>query len=414
MISTNLSDHVNKTVKSWLGLHADSEIDVTLPDDLKTELYGSEEFSNPHRDQWGNWEHSFLTRYHKGQLWTPTINHWVHSRRKALEAAGVRLEPLWPEPYQSAVCLTHDVDSTHPRLTLRQSLRQFSRLGKLSDICFSNHRSMLMQSARAASDLVKSFIPIPNGSDLFEKIALLEKKYDAVSSFFFAVSPLVARSCYDPHYSMDDTISYAGSEMSLNALCKDLKGEGFDVGLHGTIFTATEWLELAHQKVALENKVGFDVVTSRQHWLKWDCRTTPYLLAKAGIQADSTLGFNRNVGFRNAVAYPFFMFDIESDESIDLLEVPLAIQEGALWSTNGLELSMEMSETVVLSLLDQISETHGCASVLFHPDRFSDPKVMTFYEWLLHECSNRSTWMTSLYNINNWWRNRNRKLNLDF
>lgn len=412
MHSMPLDKYFTQTIRSWLGLRGDSTVDLSLPVRLQSELLNSEECSELHRDQWGNWEHSFLSRYHRGQLWHPTINYWVQSQRKKLELSGFELEPLWPAPYKSAICLTHDVDKSHSRLTLIECLRHISNLLRLSDIPLLDYRSLLRQSALAMSDLVSLLQSGHNDPKVFERIVQIEKRNNAVSTFFFAVQPKSYRSRYDPYYKMDDVVSFSGSNLTLKAVCNILKTEGFDVGLHGTVYSASDMTELVHQREQLESEVGFAVTSSRQHWLKWDSRLTPRLLAKAGIKADSTLGFNRNIGFRNGVAYPFFLYDNEAGSSLDVLEIPLAIQEGALWAANSLELSKNMSRTVVISILDRITNTQGCASVLFHPDLFSDPGIVEFYEWFLDECKKRSVWLTSVSNVNDWWRSRADKLAL--
>ena len=70
---------------------------------------------------------------------------------------------------------------------------------------------------------------------------------------------------------------------------------------------------IAEQKEDLEKALGETVVANRQHNLHFDAAVTPRILEKAGLKIDSTLGFNRDVGFRAGTSYPFRMWDLAGE-----------------------------------------------------------------------------------------------------
>ena len=117
--------------------------------------------------------------------------------------------------------------------------------------------------------------------------------------------------------------------------------EGFDIGLHGSYLSALENGLLSEQKTFLEKTLSAPVNTTRQHWLHWKAPITPNLQVQAGFKADTTLGYNWNIGFRCGTSLPFFLFDYQAKKVLPRVELPLIIQDGALIGNNALELPPE-------------------------------------------------------------------------
>lgn len=186
----------------------------------------------------------------------------------------------------------------------------------------------------------------------------------------------------------------------------DLAQAGFDVGLHGSSASATEGRLLSAQRAALEDALGAEVRTIRQHLLHWDVRVTPAAQAAAGFTADSTLGFNRNVGFRAGTSFPFFLSTPDPFRPVDVLEVPLIVQESALFAANALELDESLAREVVQTLVDRVATVGGVFTALIHPHSLLDDRVTSLYTWLLDYALERGAWVTSLAQVNSWWRRR--------
>ena len=69
--------------------------------------------------------------------------------------------------------------------------------------------------------------------------------------------------------------------------------------------SATEGGLLCHERQQLEEIVGHEIISTRQHWLHYNVGVTPGLQQIAGLKADSTQGFNRSIGFRAGTAFPY-------------------------------------------------------------------------------------------------------------
>jgi hypothetical protein len=156
--------------------------------------------------------------------------------------------------------------------------------------------------------------------------------------------------------------------------------------------------------------LGAEILTTRQHWLNWDVRTTPRVQAAAGLLADSTLGFNRNVGFRGGVSLPYYPFDLLNEVTIPVLEVPLIIHDGPLTGSDALEYDISLARDVTKRLVDRVAATGGCVTVSFHPHSFLDDLYEELYAWLVEYCLARNGWVVSLKAVCEWWRKRERVL----
>jgi hypothetical protein len=189
-----------------------------------------------------------------------------------------------------------------------------------------------------------------------------------------------------------------------------LLDEGFDVGLHGSYESARVPSVLEAERHVLERALRSDVTTTRQHFLHWDVRWTPRLQERAGFRTDSSLGFNRNVGFRAGTSLPFRQFDVASGRTLDLLEVPLVVQDAALLGPIGLGLGEDATRSVLRQLFDEVAAVGGLVTLVFHPDKLDRPDWLALYEWALDHAVASGAWLTSLARLDDWWRARERAI----
>lgn len=408
-----VSAYLRKTIRLWLGLKNTQAIEIPeMPDSLRRLFLRVEEYDKKHRDQWGEWEHSFSLNYQEGRLWIPEVDYWVSGIREGLRQGKVPLERLWPDNYDFAVCLTHDVDLISEQATFGQKIREIRKhLSDKSDVTPGTPSRRLSDLARplVRSAITKNYSH-PSTERTIEVALEIEREFGVVSSFFFAVCPLRKYSKYDCVYSLYDPCKFRGKNIRVFEMMRIMSEEGFDIGLHGSYYSATDAEMLKEQRKMIEDAIGKEVITTRQHWLNWDINTTPRNQYNAGLLVDSSLGFNRNIGFRSGTALPYHFFDVLNQETIPLLEVPVIIHEGALFGSNALEYDLEMSLDVVRRLIDRIAETNACLAIVLHPHSFLDKACEELYRWVLHYCVERNGWPTSLKGIYEWWKKRERVL----
>jgi hypothetical protein len=402
--------HLERTVRTWLGVSEGADRTVPeLPTELARLLLRAEEYERAHRDRWDCWEFAYSDNYRRGQLWVPEVDRWLLERRREL-AASVPLEPLWPDGRQFAVCMSHDVDLVSRASTPRQALR--SMRTSLADRPTTVRGRALrlarpaVRAARAASNGI-SAAPL---ADTLERAAQLELDRGVRASYFFTVYPGRDSSRYDCTYDFGDPCRFRGERMRIADVVRTLHEDGFDVGLHGSYNSALVPGLLARERTALETATDLTVSTTRQHFLHWQARTTPRLQHEAGFRADSSLGFNRNLGFRAGTSLPFRWFDLERAEPLDLLELPILVQDGTLLRSDALELDVELAWNVTRQLVDEAAEVGGVATFVVHPNNLEHDRHLELFVRALDYCGERGAWFASLRDLDEWWRERERKL----
>ena len=128
------------------------------------------------------------------------------------------------------------------------------------------------------------------------------------------------------------------------------------------------------------------------------------------FSADSTLGFNRNLGFRTGTSLPFRVFDVERNAELDLLEVPLLLHDGALLRSDALELNLELARAVLRLLLDRVAGVGGVATIVFHPNNLEHDEYVELFRTTLDYAQERGGWFASLRDLDRWWRAREARL----
>jgi hypothetical protein len=387
----------------WLGLPADVEV-PRLPDRLARLLMRLEEHEDEGRDRWGCWDFEYSQNWRDGQLAEPEIDRWLAARRA--ELVGTPLEPVWPDGRPLAVCLTHDVDlvsdKSTPRQIMRQALAGAARVGAEGDAILTRLARPVVRIARALPRVSVA----PSTRSGLERSVEVETRRGIRASYLFTVPVVERRSRWDCVYALDDLCRFRGERRRIADVVQMLAKEGFDIGLHGSYQAGSRADALTAERSVLREATGLDIVTTRQHFLNWDVRWTPQLQALAGFRVDSSLGFNRNIGYRAGTSLPFRQFDVASRRPLDLVEVPLVVQDGALLGEIGIAVDLAGAKEAVTQIFDAAAETSGAVTFLFHPDKLVDPRWLALFEWTIEQALERGAWIPTLRALDEWWRGR--------
>jgi hypothetical protein len=402
--------HLDDLVRVWLGVRDRRVAIPRLPDELARLVLRVEEYEQNERDAWGGWPADASESFRRGALRKPEIDVWLEQRRADLPP-GTPLEPRWPSGRRFAVCLTHDVDLLSLASTPMQALR-YARAGLAPGA--GGRRETVARLARPAARLVRTtrtgISRTPSLRETLERSLDLERAHDATASYLFTVPPHRPRSRYDCAYAPGDRCLFRGRQVRVAEVMRELDRDGFDVGLHGGYGAASTPGALAAERATLEAATGLEITTTRQHFLRWDIRWTPLHQEAAGLGTDSTMGFNFDVGFRAGTSLPFRFFDVPSARSLDLLEVPLVAQDGAILGPSALGLSGREAISLLRPLFDSVSSLGGALTLLVHPDKLARPEWLALYEWCLDYGRERGAWLTSLRELSAWWRGRETRI----
>lgn len=339
------------------------------------------------RDRHGNYpaEASRLAQLHL--LEDPPL----HADIAAL-AADTPVVPRWPGDKRFAACLTHDVDRIVllPWQARARQVRHF-RTASLSQ--------RLRWAAASALYATGALVGL---SDLavFDPWLALEGAHGFHSTFFLLPAALPRPAVYDHPYRYDDAVRLHGRRMPLRAAAQAVQAAGWEIGLHGSYSSGEEAALLQEEKAQLEAMLGAPVVSTRQHFLRFNATMTPHWHAAAGFQADSTLGYSSTIGCRAGLAFPYFWPGED-----DLLQVPLVIQDIGLLRVQGQAVEIPREITRARELITRIAEVGGAVTLSWHSFPNS-PGAMPVYEALLETIADLGGWGCSLGELNTWWRAR--------
>lgn len=385
--------HVDAFTRSWLGLPAGSEV-PSMPETLARRLLRCEELERAERDRWGNWEFGLAEAHAEGRLWEPDVDRWLR------DEGGD--EARWPEGRPFAICLSHDVDLIAEDVTPKQMLRSM-RLSLL-DTSAVRYARPAVRLARA----VHHGVAQAPAAEALERCVEIERANGVTASYFFTTYPGRAGHRYDCTYDFGDRCRFGGRTVSVADVMRTLDREGFDVGLHGSYNSALSDGQLANERRKLERATGLTVTSTRQHFLHWDVRTTPRLQMEAGFSADSTLGFNRNIGFRAGTSLPFRWFDVQGDAPLNLVELPMLVHDGALLRQDALELGPQIAQQTIRDFIDRIADVGGVATFVFHPNNLARDDYLSLFEATISHGIGRGAWFASVRDIDAWFRERER------
>lgn len=334
----------------------------------------------------------------------PTLELHIELLRDVILNAGIELVEVPPIPpdFAFAVSLTHDIDFIGIRQhkfdhtvagfiyrstvgALRDCLRGRMRFGKLCRIWKSLASLPLVYLGwkkdfwlpfewylRAEKDLPATYYLIPFKRTPGEKVPRANAS---------------RRACA---YDVGDLLEWT----------KTLTHNGCEVGVHGIdAWHSVEKGRRELQRVA--TVTGSTQTGIRMHWLLQDAET-PKVLEEAGYEYDSTAGYNETIGYRAGTVQVYL-----PPGNRRLLELPLHIQDGALFYPQRLGLSEEAAWTRCQELIKLAKKFGGVLTLLWH-DRSHGPERFwgEFYERLIAELRGRNVWFASAAQVVAWFRHR--------
>ena len=310
-------------------------------------LSGWQEYHSAKRDRHGRFPYEASVQKQYDFVAVPVVNYYFDVLKTAVEhVLGRELRPRrWAGTAPFAGFITHDVDNLNGGwgTGARHALRQ-GQLGQAATLF--THKI----SGRAA--------PWNN----LAYVQAATARFGAPSTFF-----ILGETDAAPNGTPN--ADYDATTPAFRAQLAQLAAAGAEIGSHGSYGTNENPAQLRQEIAQLvpERAAG-----NRFHYLCWEPRRTPAVLAQAGVAYDSTLGFAEQFGFRNSYCLPFFPFDFERGEAHPFLEIPLNVMDTTLHHPSYLQLGPEEILPALRPMLAEIERFGGVATVLWHNENF-DP-----------------------------------------
>lgn len=214
----------------------------------------------------------------------------------------------------------------------------------------------------------------------FEYWQEIEKSYNTRSIFYFFVKTdkqNLMSWLMDPSY---DITAKRRLQKKINQLIE----EGFEIGLHGSYFSATDDFQISKEKEILEKNINHEVTKIRQHWLRYQERITP-VLHNRYFKFDSTLGWNDQIGFRSGCAGRYRPYDHQNQKGFDFMVTPQIIMDSTIfdYGTNHEEKVTAKALSMIINL-QRFKKPH--VSISWHQRVSStDYKWNILYEKILED-----------------------------
>ena len=153
--------------------------------------------------------------------------------------------------------------------------------------------------------------------DYFQELILSDNVFKEKTIYFMSGG----NSEYDNKYSIEEKRVGKIMDLALES--------GYTIGFHPSYNAGFSEKMYSKEKEILEKIAQSKVIANRQHWLRFRWDITPYLFAPNSIQKDSSLGYNKHLGFRCGTGFPYCLYDFKNEKPFDWIEHPMAFMESA-------------------------------------------------------------------------------------
>lgn len=187
-----------------------------------------------------------------------------------------------------------------------------------------------------------------------------------------------------PHYNLKNG--------NMKRLIKDTQSHNITIGLHTSYQAGIDPSRIRKEKALLESHVGETVRFNRHHFLT--CREPEDVdkLEAAGFTDDFTMGYADVSGFRLGTSYPVRWINPVTRRLSPLRLHPLTIMDCTLKEEKYMNLEYEEALTYSLNLIEQVNNTGGELTLLWHNTSFSHYSgtyLKKLYTHLLNELMKR-------------------------
>jgi hypothetical protein len=335
---------------------------------------------------------------------TPTLDLHIARLREWIVCEGIPLTEIPPAPagYDFVCCLTHDVDFVgFRRHRLDHTMLGFlyrATIGSVRD-AFTGKKSLKQLLRNLGTVLTLPAVYLDLADDFWVQFDRYREIEDGLpSTFFFIPQKDDAGSALSDKPSPKRAARYDAQEVEREL--KRLVASGHEISVHG-IDAWCDQEKGKQERLRVAEAAGTDVHGIRMHWLYMDADSAGRL-ESAGFQYDSSRGYNDSVGYHAGTAQAFRPLGTDS-----ILELPLTVQDTALFYPGRMSLDPEQAWTLTQDLIANARHHGGALTVNWHhrsiaPERLWDD----FYVRLLAALKSQAVWFATARDAANWFSRR--------
>ena len=207
-----------------------------------------------------------------------------------------------------------------------------------------------------------------------ERIAVLfglkKDPYDTYSKIVEISAKLNRIICFAPvgdYGKMDKNISHKNE--NYRSLLRGLNSDG-GMGLHPSYASYMDVDKIQEEKERIEEILGHKMEKSRFHFLRLDIPESYRLMIELGFKKDYSMGYADSPGFRAGTSFPFYFFDLETNEKKDYLIFPFAYLDNSYKDYVKIDIDEAIEDAA--DLMNQVKSVGGLFMCVWHNHSISD------------------------------------------
>jgi hypothetical protein len=181
----------------------------------------------------------------------------------------------------------------------------------------------------------------------------LNQRYDLKPHYFFLIAEQTGK--YDKNIQP--------SQKAMKKLIEKCS-KNYSVGIHPSWQSGDDPRKLRFEILKLGHISGKQIVSSRQHFIRFTLPYTYRTLIDSGIQFDFSMGYGGINGFRASVASPFYWYDLEKEEQTILLLYPFCFMEANSFFEQKLSAQEALQE--LNNYHDVVNSVNGTLITIWH------------------------------------------------
>jgi len=295
-----------------------------------------EEYVNKNRDKHNRFPATQSLAYQEGFLNRPIVNEKIEELKEKLLAVD---GSLIFKKKEFELVITHDVDEVNFWKSKKQLLKILvGDMLKRKDINLAFNR-------------IKEYYLVSQGKikdpfDTFDWFIDRSKELEITSRFYFMSGGVTK---YDNRYDIS----------TQKSLIEKIKNTGNIIGIHPSYNAYNDSQQFKKEKELLEKVCGCKITEGREHYLRFEVPTTWQIWEDNDMKVDSTCGYAEKEGFRCGTGDEFSVFNILTQEKLNLKERPLIYmddtsffyqelsEEEVLINISNLHISYSMTYTIL-------------------------------------------------------------------